>query len=1654
MKPLVPLYCRQLFLLAQAAQQKRRAACLRETEPGKVDGRNNNNNNKSSNVPILGYSCNIIRQYTMTITQSTPEKVTRRRRRAWRRRRRCRTTSAVLALMLSSFVAAAMLVAPTRSTLFDDKSSCYQAITFSEFPPRSSVTTQYQILGVHFESASGGGSSSSSPAPPYIASDPLNPNSPVLASSSPSFRGTLVGKFVDPSTGSPTVVEAFAVDIGSFEEYGYVRLAWFDIDGRNVGQRINTKLGYETFVVDVAPKGEGSLVAGFSVEVVAGVTAASFSIDNLISCPYRSSVVFRQLFEDNKDGTWGTAQDGLTSGFDHVALTSSDQKVYESHPKYKGGAYISADATDFAIVDGSVRGPQQQFSVPTFDHYSPFMKSSPVLKVTHVPIPAAKADAVRSIMESNILTIPSKGYRFPDFSGLEAIMRTLAPESQKGGADHSYTNVGFLEKAAEDAGVNNGEGFVPDDLEAIVGTTPTGQRVVLPLLSPHLMYEYMRAESTIRNWKTVVKGWFHNCDYVVIDPIGRKLGHRNGVSYDEIPLAFRTEGGPVEFFVIPDRLPGIYTLDVYGVQSLPGLGAIEALGAIDGTSIQVTGGDGDHFTLTVQAPEISGSKCDVDGDGAITSSDRDLLVRRLGRFAKSLDDAGDFSGDGIYTNDDVVQFDKLVGQYPIAQPDAFILNQNIRFTSATSILENDNGATAAILLEQPKHGTAIIDESGYVSYTPEVDFCGADSLVYKALNEKRIASSVATVVLTVKCVNDPVAHDDTYNTGALDQLVIDAASGLISNDVGASALAVISHTNPIGDVTVSDQGDFTYIPKPLIGKDVFEYTVEDREGNTATARVTINVGDRICYEPITFNEFPHGTSVTTQYEAVGIQFGGDSPLIASDPWSPTSPVLSGWPLFEGSIDGSFVNPETRQPSSVGAFALDAGSFKEFGKVRLQWFNADRSVIGQITNTDLNYERLIVDGGNIASFKVDVFNGYQGGYSIDNLVSCPAGRDSLVFREMERSQKDSSWGGVVTDDTAGFDHVGLSYEGKVYECHPGYRGGTYRSVDDVETVAVSSISGPQQQFTDKTFSHASIFSSSTHVIRTWNVAIDASEARAIKQEIMNIMKTSRGYHYVDFSSFRSVSSTLLPWAQKGGSNKHFTNVGLIEAAAERVGINGGNGLIPNNLESVSVAGNILSLLSPQFLYEYLTNKSKAKDWSNAIKGWMFNSDYILTDPLGRRLGYYDGNVYDEIPLVFKSSKSRVGFFVVADRVPGQYTLELLGTNNDLGFGAVDVVGVPLAADSTTVHSVGETSITSVDVQPSSNGKCDLNGDGRLAKDDRDVLVARLGYFTDGLDDPGDINNDGVLDATDVQLFESLTGLFPGAYDDTYSTQFNETLLVSASNGIFGNDIPSLGDTLVFVSNTDPAYGTLLINPEDGSFEYVPNLGSCDSDEFQYTTQEIKSGVTYTASVRVQMVDSISPTVSCKQRTSVLAGQPFPNLVQSSDDNCGVTSITRSEDIAPEAPGKFRVTVTAKDAAGNIDRCVATVMVRSITTKIRAQCREIGGWCRYDHCCGGLKCKKMRSLKGKLVFRCVTAPKKECRNAGDLCTSTRCCNGLNCVKVGVNSAGKDVKRCKQPGRRKVCLMNFVPCGKGKPACCSPLKCLRKTGWSGPRCVLGNK
>jgi hypothetical protein len=182
---------------------------------------------------------------------------------------------------------------------------------------------------------------------------------------------------------------------------------------------------------------------------------------------------------------------------------------------------------------------------------------------------------------------------------------------------------------------------------------------------------------------------------------------------------------------------------------------------------------------------------------------------------------------------------------PLARPDAFSTPANTPLNlAAPGVLANDDNPSAAalsaVLVDGPDHGTLNLRANGSFTYTPAVNFLGADTFTYRASNGQ--TSNVATVTVTVT-PRPPTAVDDLYTVELGETLTV-AAPGVLGNDQnpGGAPLSASLVAPPVdGTLTLAANGSFTYTPTiDFAAQDSFSYRADNGlASNVATVVIAI-----------------------------------------------------------------------------------------------------------------------------------------------------------------------------------------------------------------------------------------------------------------------------------------------------------------------------------------------------------------------------------------------------------------------------------------------------------------------------------------------------------------------------------------------------------------------------------------------------------------------------------------------------------------------------------------------------------------------------------------------------------------------------------------------------------------------------------------------
>ncbi len=159
----------------------------------------------------------------------------------------------------------------------------------------------------------------------------------------------------------------------------------------------------------------------------------------------------------------------------------------------------------------------------------------------------------------------------------------------------------------------------------------------------------------------------------------------------------------------------------------------------------------------------------------------------------------------------------------------------------TNDSDPDGDPLTVIFVSEPAHGSATINPDGTITYKPDSNYIGDDTLIY-TVSDGQGGICTASVTITVGGVNDaPVAADDTRTTPEDTSIKIDVLTN--DTDSDGDALAVVSITDPAnGTAVINTDGTVTYTPAAdFNGTDSFDYTITDGNGGTDTATVTVTI---------------------------------------------------------------------------------------------------------------------------------------------------------------------------------------------------------------------------------------------------------------------------------------------------------------------------------------------------------------------------------------------------------------------------------------------------------------------------------------------------------------------------------------------------------------------------------------------------------------------------------------------------------------------------------------------------------------------------------------------------------------------------------------------------------------------------------------------
>ena len=205
-----------------------------------------------------------------------------------------------------------------------------------------------------------------------------------------------------------------------------------------------------------------------------------------------------------------------------------------------------------------------------------------------------------------------------------------------------------------------------------------------------------------------------------------------------------------------------------------------------------------------------------------------------------------------------LDFSNIDNAPPEPTADSYSVNEDATLTvsAADGLLDNDTDQDGddltAVFLSDPTNGTLTFGADGSFSYVPDDDFHGTDTFTYRA-QDTYSQSAAVTVTITVESQpDDPTAVNDAFTVEEGDEThELDILDNDTTEPDGSQTLTITRVTQGSeGGVVTIDGSKIDYAPEAdFTGTETFTYTIEDTDGLTDQATVTMTVESAVANNP-------------------------------------------------------------------------------------------------------------------------------------------------------------------------------------------------------------------------------------------------------------------------------------------------------------------------------------------------------------------------------------------------------------------------------------------------------------------------------------------------------------------------------------------------------------------------------------------------------------------------------------------------------------------------------------------------------------------------------------------------------------------------------------------------------------------------------------
>jgi VCBS repeat-containing protein len=727
--------------------------------------------------------------------------------------------------------------------------------------------------------------------------------------------------------------------------------------------------------------------------------------------------------------------------------------------------------------------------------------------------------------------------------------------------------------------------------------------------------------------------------------------------------------------------------------------------------------------------------------------------------------------------------------------------------AGAGVLANDTDADGdpltAVLVDQPQHGTLVLNSDGSFSYTPQAGFRGNDTFTYRAFDGT--ANSAPTTV-TITVTHPPVAANDTYETNEDTPLVVSAATGVLANDSdadGDTLTAILIAQPQHGTVVLNADGSFTYTPAAnFFGTDSFRYQASDGVVASQPATVTITIH--------AVNDPPVATA--DQYTTPG-----STPLVV--------PAASGVLANDNDVDGDPLTAILNSQPQHGTLVLQAdGSFTYTPQAGFRGIDSFvyQASDGIVESTPVTVTIVVNTPPTAANDEYTtvpdtplVVSAAQGLLANDS----DADGDALTASVVTPPQH----GTLVLNDDGSFTYTPQA--GFV-----GTDGFSYRVSDGLAQSAVAAVTIHVQPLNHPPQAQADAYTTSEDTPLVVNAAagVLANDSDPDGDPLSAVLVASPQHGTLTLNA--DGSFTYTPSADFFGTDT-FT-------------YKASDGTLDSSVATVTITVNAVNDPPVGVADTYVTpvNTPLSVPAANGVLANDTDADgdplsAVLVDPpaQGTLALESDGSfvytpaqdAHGTVTFTYRSSDG------AAQSLPVTVTIKINTTPvaADDSYSTSEDVPLTIADPGVLANDTdadGDPLSTTIVSQPQ-HGIVLLNAAGGLVYTPAPNFHG-TDQFTYRATDGFASSQTATVTITVISVNDAPQGFF-----DSYTVTRGGTLTVPAVDGVLANDLDADGDSLAAILVQDVAHGTLTLNL-DGSFTYQPEPGFVGHDSFTYRASD--------------------------------------------------------------------------------------------------------------------------------------------------------------------------------------------------------------------------